>query len=164
MEPLLGSRLHPIRSYLIEIIFAIGPFQIFCKLSAAVHDFLEQSCTAAESLQISFDCFRSVARHDRWKSTEIIKPYYRTDTLNHQKSSVHRSRKLSSNRPEAALYRRLSPLIVRQTRRIAPITRNHHYRGAIETITIITLIKAITINLSKLTGACCTTLIRIPIY
>jgi hypothetical protein len=24
---------------------------------------------------------RSVARLDRWKSTEIIKPYYRTDTV-----------------------------------------------------------------------------------
>jgi len=28
-----------------------------------------------------FDCVRSVARLDRWKSTEIIKPYYRTDTV-----------------------------------------------------------------------------------
>jgi hypothetical protein len=32
MEPLLGSRLHPIPSYLIESIFAIGPFQIFSTL------------------------------------------------------------------------------------------------------------------------------------
>ena len=30
---------------------------------------------------------RSVARLDRWKSTEIIKPYYRTDTLDRELSA-----------------------------------------------------------------------------
>ena len=29
---------------------------------------------------------RSVARLDRWKSTEIIKPYYRTDTVNEREA------------------------------------------------------------------------------
>src|SRR5438105_15481285 len=37
-------------------------------------------------------------------------------SLNHQKSSVRRSRNLSSNHLEAAVYRHLSPLIVRRTR------------------------------------------------
>jgi hypothetical protein len=30
----------------------IGEMQVNCKLSASVHDFLEQSCTDAESLQL----------------------------------------------------------------------------------------------------------------
>src|SRR5215813_8243259 len=71
---------------------------------------------------------------------------------------------LSSNRPEAALYRRLSPLIVRQTRWVAPLTRSHQFGGAFGVIWIRAPGFASSSNHSEPSGACSTSRIRLPTF
>src|SRR5262249_16705525 len=80
------------------------------------------------------------------------------------KPAYQRVTKLSSNCPEAALYRHLSLLIVRQTRWVAPLTRSHHFGVAFGVTWIRAPGFASSSNHSEPSGACSTSRIRLPTF